>query len=272
MPSARRIAADASRPMRRRWRARRARDWPVGPPDFVGVGAQRCGTTWWWRLLCDHPRIEVPQAKELHFFDSYFGREFTATDVDAYHQLFHRRAGSLIGEWTPRYMHDFWTAPLLHAAAPDTKLLVLLRDPMARYRSGLRHELPKIRRSLRRRRRRLVGALDANDALSRSLYHRQLERLLEHFDRGQLLVLQYERCTEDPGGELRRTYEFLGVDPADHVPPFLTESVGRSPRPRAQATDAATAAAHEIVRRDASDLKALVPDLDLELWPSCRGA
>ena len=23
--------------------------WATGPPDFVGVGAQRCGTTWWFR-------------------------------------------------------------------------------------------------------------------------------------------------------------------------------------------------------------------------------
>jgi hypothetical protein len=39
----------------RRWRYRGVHDWVVGPPDFVGVGTQRSGTTWWWQLLCDHP-------------------------------------------------------------------------------------------------------------------------------------------------------------------------------------------------------------------------
>jgi hypothetical protein len=266
---ARDIAAWASRPARRRWRSRKARGWPVGPPDFVGVGAQRSGTTWWWRLLCDHPQVQVPVAKELHYFDPYFARRFSSADVDAYHRLFHRPAGSLIGEWTPRYMHDYWTPALLRRAAPEARILVLLRDPLARYESGLRHELPTLRRTVRRRRRPYVAAMYANDALSRSLYRRQVERLLQQFDPGQVLVLQYERCTADPAAELRRTYEFLGLAP-DHRPPFLTEHVGRA-RSRVLPEDAATESARAIVRRDAAALKALVPELDLGLWPSCEG-
>ena len=39
--------------------------WRTGPPDFVGVGAQRSGTTWWYRLLLDHPRIELPTERGL---------------------------------------------------------------------------------------------------------------------------------------------------------------------------------------------------------------
>ena len=35
-----------------------------------------------------------------------------------------------------RYMHDYWSVPLLAEAAPDTKVLAILRDPVERYRSG----------------------------------------------------------------------------------------------------------------------------------------
>jgi hypothetical protein len=28
----------------------------LGPPDFVGVGAQRSGTRWWYTLILEHPR------------------------------------------------------------------------------------------------------------------------------------------------------------------------------------------------------------------------
>jgi hypothetical protein len=247
----------------------RPRGWDVGPPDVVGVGAQRAGTTWWYRMLCDHPRIERAAGKETHFFDAFFESEFTSADVDAYHRLFPRPKGSLIGEWSPEYLHDFWTPQLLRRAAPDAKILVLLRDPLLRLQSGLRHELAIVDRAVRRGRRRYFGAMDANGSLARSLYSRQLETLFEEFDRDQVLVLQFERCVEDPAAELRRTYEFVGADPADHVPVALRERVGGA-NPRLELTDAVSDAARRIILRDATQLKALVPELDLSLWPSCR--
>ena len=142
------------------------RDWVLGPPDFVGVGVQRAGTTWWYRLLCDHPSIQRTRGKEAHFFDGYFGREFSDLDAEAYHRLFPRPRGSLIGEWSPRYLHDFWTPALLRRAAPEAKILVLLRDPLQRYQSGLRHELAAVDRAVRRGRRPYFGAMSANESLS----------------------------------------------------------------------------------------------------------
>jgi hypothetical protein len=37
--------------------------------DFLGIGAQRAGTTWLWRSLRAHPQIWTPPEKELHYFD-----------------------------------------------------------------------------------------------------------------------------------------------------------------------------------------------------------
>jgi sulfotransferase family protein len=274
-----RLARPVARPVLRRWRTRRStpdgrrlpkrRDWIAGPPDFVGVGVQRSGTNWWWRVVCDHPGIHATGAKELHFFDRYFAREFSEDDVREYHRLFRRPSGYMIGEWTPRYMHDFWTPALLREAAPDARILVLLRDPLARYRSGFTYERDALKRAVRRRRRQYVAAMDANDALSRSLYARPMATLLEHFDRSQVLVLQYERCVEDPARELRRTYEFLGLDGIDHVPASLRDRLGQKPPP-VQFTDAVTEAARRVFVRDIIELKAMVPEIDVDLWPSCR--
>lgn len=277
----RQLAGPRGRRLARRWRLRggagpnrrpptRPSDWQIGPPDFVGVGAQRAGTTWWYRLLCDHPRVER-SPKELHFFDPFFARELTDADVLGYHRLFPRPPGSLIGEWTPRYMHDFWTPALLRRAAPDARILMLLRDPLARYRSGVSKETQTlVDRGVRRGRREYVAAMNASDALSRSLYARQLANVLEQFDRAQVLVLQFERCVEDPVGQLQRTYRFLDLAPADHLPPGLTERRGRRP-PQIEPTDAVTGAARRAVLRDVTELTELVADLDLSLWPSCRG-
>jgi hypothetical protein len=37
-------------------------------PDFIGIGAQKAGTTWLHRNIVDHPQIWIPR-KEVHYFD-----------------------------------------------------------------------------------------------------------------------------------------------------------------------------------------------------------
>ena len=37
-------------------------------PDFIGIGAQKAGTTWLARNLAPHPEIHMPR-KEVHYFD-----------------------------------------------------------------------------------------------------------------------------------------------------------------------------------------------------------
>ena len=37
-------------------------------PHFLGIGAQKAGTTWLWANLREHPDIWMPPIKELHYF------------------------------------------------------------------------------------------------------------------------------------------------------------------------------------------------------------
>ena len=37
-------------------------------PDFIGIGAQKAGTTWLHRNLQAHPQLYMPR-KEVHYFD-----------------------------------------------------------------------------------------------------------------------------------------------------------------------------------------------------------
>ena len=45
---------------------------PGALPDFVVIGAPKCGTTFFYRLLTKHPHVEPSAFKELHFFDLLF--------------------------------------------------------------------------------------------------------------------------------------------------------------------------------------------------------
>jgi hypothetical protein len=241
--------------------------WSLAPPDFVGVGAQRAGTKWWYELIVDHPAVArvASTKKELHYFDRFWRDPFGADEAAAYARFFPRPAGAVCGEWTPRYMHDPWTPALLARAAPEARVLMMLRDPIARYESGVARE-----QRLADKRGEPLEAAVWSDAFARGLYGMQLERLLEHFARERVLVLQYERCAAEPAAELRRTYEFLGVE-TGHEPTALRDHVGR-----VNVKDELPAHVREQLaaayRGDLERLRRLVPELDLGLWPTARSS
>jgi hypothetical protein len=237
--------------------------WLPAAPDYVGVGTARSGTTWWDSLVSAHPRVSRAEGtpKEIHFFDGLWEGTLSEDDVRRYHAFFARPHGHLSGEWTPGYMLDVWTPRLLRQAAPKARLLVLLRDPIERFRSG---------RTLAEN-RFTVGATAraaANAAFARGIYADQLLRLWRAFPRGQVLVLQYERCVADPATELRRTYEFIGLEP--EIPMGL-DLGGRVNESRGPKVSLSAWQDDQLVRRYAPEnerLAALVPDLDLSLWKS----
>jgi len=239
-------------------------DWHVGSPDYVGVGVQRAGTTWWYVLIRDHPKVFTPpgRPKEIHFFDDYWRKPFMRADAERYHAFFPRPDGGLAGEWTPRYMFDFWVPAHLRQAAPATKLLVMLRDPIERYASGIAFNLGRGRAPL--------NPIVPAEAMARGLYFQQLELLLEHFDPAQLLLLQFERCVRDPEGELRRTYRFLGLDP-DFVPPRLRRQRNETTWVSTQVPVATRRQLELVYRADLTRLGEAFPEIDLELWPTFTG-
>jgi hypothetical protein len=239
--------------------------WHTGPPDFVGVGVQRCGTTRWYDLIAAHPEVTgSPAAKELHFFDDLHSGAPDPEWLGRYDSYFPRAPGQLAGEWTPMYMAAPWIIPLLARVAPQARLLVLLRDPVERYLSGL-----QLGNRVAQRRGERVSRLAPLDAFARGLYHSQLTQLLRHFDRSQVLVQQYERCTADPRGELGRTLAFIGVEQTSFTADLEHHPERQSEKP---ALDASTRAAYtEAYRDDVARLVAEFPEIDIELWPNFAG-
>jgi Sulfotransferase family len=236
----------------------------------VGIGAQRCGTTWWFDgALLGHPLVTVPpgQPKELHFFDRYWAEEVETDMAARYERYFPRPEGSITGEWTPGYMCDPWTVPLLAEAAPEARYLIMLRDPVERYRSGIGPVLTQSRE----------GGYDplsivvANHAVLHSMYLWQVKRAIEILGRKRVLVLQYERCVDAPLEQMRRTQEFLRLEPLAAVPQALQRWVpsgwnrpGENPElPERLRSELSAALAHDV-----REVLALCPELDPGLWPN----
>ena len=230
----------------------------VGPPDFVGVGIQKAGTSWWFDLLVEHPgvydRPGIP--KERHFLTRYGIAPFGPDDVARYHGWFPRRPGTLAGEWTPDYLPYPWVAPLLATAAPDAKILVLVREPIDRFRSGL---------TFRRRMGAPPTSVTVADAVRQGFAARGIRQLLNFFPSDQILVLQYEQCRDDPAGQLATTFDFLGLDPFE--PNELRREVNVSGGGKVDLDADTEARLVALYRDDVADLVRLAPSFDLSLWP-----
>lgn len=232
--------------------------WVTGAPDFVGVGGMKCGTTWWYSLLRRHPEVTIAEGvkKEIHFFDEFFDRELTATDIRRYHSLFPKPVGHLTGEWSTSYANAPWVAPLLSQAAPDARLLFLVRDPIERYRSGLTHHLDR-------------GAphheVVASHAIDRGRFGAQLANLVRYVDRQQILVLQYERCRDDPAREYARTCEFLGID-STFVPDDLDRVRYGTRSEKVAIPDHLIDVLRGVYAADVELLTVLAPDVDVSRW------
>jgi sulfotransferase family protein len=229
----------------------------TAPPDFIGLGAQRCGTTWLYSLIAAHPGVHGEAVKELHYFHRYWNRPFDATDATTYAQYFPRADGLLAGEWSPGYLSHFWVPPLLDAAAPDAKLLVSLRDPVERYRSGL---------ALQSETRR-PNAASASTAFRLGCYGMQLEHLFSSVDRARVLVVQFEACTRDPVGAIARIYEFLGLD-ATFRPPSIERRVNEARTKKLDLDPDRRTALVDAYTPDVERLLALDVAVDVRAWPN----
>jgi hypothetical protein len=231
----------------------------LAPPDFVGVGVQKAGTTWWHSLIEQHPQVyrHPGYHKERHFFDRFWQEPFGADDVAAYQRWFPRPPGRLSGEWTPDYCCYEWIPPLLRKSAPDAKVLFLLRDPVERYRSGLSHYAGL---------GQPLTSLLASDAFRRGLYVDQLASYEALFGRERLLILQFETCRDSPLTELRRTFTFLGID--DGFAPTLTDETTNRSGKQIDLPPDRRASLVELYAGDVVAAAARYPEIDLDRWPN----
>ncbi len=196
--------------------------------DFLGIGAQKAGTTWLHRMLGAHPEIFMAQAedKDLRFFNAAYDRGYVWYER-------HFEAGARArrrGEFSTSYFYSGDAPERVRRYNPEIRLVLSLRDPVKRLISHHKHEIRVGRVSDLS----LEHGIENNPSyVEQSLYHAQLCRWLAHFPASSLHVVIFEELFRDPARALRELYEFVGVSP-DFTPPALHEKVneGRIPRHR----------------------------------------
>lgn len=157
-------------------------------PNFIIVGTMKSGTTTLWRWLEDQPELALSPTKEPHFFSREWGR-----GVDWYTGLF---AGApperLVGEASASYTspeHAAVVVDRITELLPEVRLICLLRHPIERLRSHVRHEIQR-----GRERDTLTAAVTrpGNPYVGHSLYGRCLGPYLDRFAPERLCVVRFE--------------------------------------------------------------------------------
>lgn len=245
--------------------------WRVGPPAFIGVGCGKAGSSWWYDLLSQHPDM-VPnrlRSKELHFLCHFDFRGPSAEDIALYRSAFAAPPGKQSGEWSGNLMQHPLALTHMAKAAPEARLIALIRNPIDRSVSALNQFLQA--RSpfmgLTGARQRVFETFSLfPEAMQASLLARPFREILRRYPREQLLVLQYEACRRDPEAALRQTWRFLGLRETP-MPAGLRRKVNQkdyvvprpSPAQRAQLAD--------WFRDDVAEVMEMFPSLDASLWP-----
>jgi hypothetical protein len=183
-------------------------------PDFIVIGAMKCGTTTLFRHLGKHPEIGLSQDKETDFFlaEQNFARGF-----DWYGDQF-RPGARVYGEASPNYTkcNEFPGVPArIRRHLPDAALIYMVRDPVDRFVSQYLHHMNSGEIDIPPE--RILDTSAGRHYLDCSRYHRQLSAYLAHFPLEHILVLCLDELQRAPAALLRRTFAFLGVDPAVEV-------------------------------------------------------
>lgn len=239
-------------------------------PDFLVIGAYKSGTTALHHLLRAHPGLYLPARKEPGFFA--FAGERPLFDHPAatssvreqadYDALFAgARPGQRLGEVSPAYLAVPAACARIREAAPEVRLVALLRNPVDRAysdylmyrRDGLEREEDFLR-ALDHQAERDPATDPTSHYLDTGRYAEQIDRYLQAFPREQLHVLLHEDLSDDHDATVRALLSFLGVDPTVDLGAQAPSNVSGVP------ASSAMRLAYALRRRVGTRLRPVVPE------------
>lgn len=204
------------------------------------IGAARAGTTSFYNYLRVHPQIFMPENKEPMFYafegqkvefsgpgDRFEINAKSVTSINDYLQLFSAALPNQVrGEASALYFYNFRAIQNIFRHAPNTKLFIILRNPIERAYSAYlylvrdRRESLSFDEALERENERIdAGWEHIWHYKKMGLYGQQLAQLYSVFPREQVKIYLYDDLQKDPKSILLDAFAYLGVN-TDFEPNF----------------------------------------------------
>ncbi len=204
-------------------------------PDFIIIGTQKGGTSSLFSYLKQHPQIKLPETKEIHFFSMHYHK-----GIDWYKS--HFPVNGITGEASPYYLFHPLVAERIHEHCPETKFIVMLRDPVDRayshymmqkirgyesietFEEAIEIESDRISCELEKiltHPRYNSPIYQRHSYLARGKYDEQLSRWFQYFPKKQFHFIKSEDFFIDSEKELYVVHDFLGLErkkPEDMAP------------------------------------------------------
>jgi len=202
-------------------------------PDFFVIGAGRTGTTSLYHYLDQHPSLSKSAYDELGFFDvnfhlglhwyrSLFPSIFTKFRIKLKTHFF------MTYDVTPSYVRRPWIARRMKKLFPDTKLIIVLRNPIDKAQSH--YYLSKkfgetrtfeefIEEDINDILEWDIGSKDdyyfatkvENSKLARGFYVEQLPVWFELFSKNQILIISSEDLASNTKNVINNIFQFLNL-------------------------------------------------------------
>lgn len=175
--------------------------------NVIGIGAQKCASSWLHAVAGSHPEIAIAEPKELDFFSYYFDRGYRW-----YERHFGETDRPIRFESSPSYFHDPRAPARARAYNPDLQVVLLLRDPVKRAFSNHAHEIIKGH----------IPPLPFEAGLANNPAYVEQGRYATHLQRwrdafgARVHVMFAEEVSADPAGAARALFRILDVDDTFH--------------------------------------------------------
>ena len=194
-------------------------------PNFIIIGASKCGTTSLFFYLSQHPQILTPHKKEIDFFNHNFD-----LGLPWYLAQFPAIADAkqfITGGASPSYMYDPLARERIKQLFPDTKLIIMLRNPVKRTISEYYHA---VNRDLEQRslseiidtERELLTTqpkevVESFGYLFNSIYLDKIAKWQADFPQENILIVDSESFFERTEVVMQQIWQFFDLPAISHL-------------------------------------------------------
>ncbi len=177
--------------------------------------------------LDQHPDIYFTERKEPFFFSNDLPHANAITDEQAYLDLFKDGAGQRFrGEGSTWYLYSSQAAKAIKEAAPDARVIIMLRDPIDLIISQFQYniingneDIEDIEQALSAEPERLAGRMiPKSNRIAAALHYTemvnfapQIKRYLNQFGRNRVHVILFQDLKDDAEACVHGVFDFLDV-------------------------------------------------------------